>query len=167
MTLVVDFPEFADAVRRHSRDGDCCVMHRRVGDSTQFSYVNPDTGVQVVSMLVGTEADALKKLEQAGFKTMKGTWVTEASLELLAQLSGETFVAAVAYETRLGPGLWMDCYPYPPTEGTVLRTIFEEFVSEGFLGKGDFEVFLHEAKPMVRILSPSDLERFMKQKASG
>lgn len=142
-------------------------MYRRVGDSIHFSYLNPDTGVQVVAMYVGREADALARLSEAGFETMKGTWVTEASLELLAQLSGETFVAAVAYETKRGPGLWMDGYPYPPTEAVVLRAIFEEFVSEGYLGEGDFEVFLSEAKPIVQILSPADLERFIKQKASN
>ena len=164
MTLVVDFAEFAEAVRRFGRDDDCCIMHRRMGDSTQFTYVNPNNGVQIVALHVGSESDGIKELKSQGFETMRGTWVTESSLEHLAQLAGETYVAAVAYETKKGPGLWLDAYPYAPTEGTILRAVFEEFVSEGLSGEGDFEVFIHEAKPIVRILSPQEAERFLRMK---
>ena len=30
---------------------------------------------------------------------------------------------------------------------------------------GDFEQFIHEARPNVRILDPADVERFIKQKS--
>ena len=48
---------------------------------------------------------------------------------------------------------------------SVLRAIFEEFVSEGLIDERSFETFIAEARPIVRILDPEDLERFVKQKA--
>lgn len=164
MTLVVDFADFPDAVRRFGAGEGDCVFYKRVGEAVHLTYLNPTSGVQVVSFAQGSEGDVKADLERQGFCTMKGTWVTEASLEHLAQLTSETYVAAVAYETRRGPGLWLDCFPTPPTEGAVLRAIFDEFVSEGMLDEGSFEQFIHEGKPNVRILDPEDIERFLKQK---
>lgn len=167
MTLVVDFAEFPEAVTQFKSDGECCVMYRRVGDSTHFTYVNPQLGVQVVSMQFGSEKDGIADLESRGFATLRGMWVTDASLEHLEQLAGDTYVAAVAYETKKGPGLWIDAYPYPPTEGTVLRTVFEEFVNQGLLDEREFERFIQEGKPMVRVLSPTDAEQYLKEKRRG
>jgi len=166
MTLVVDFAGFVDAVRRYGVGGNECVYTTRKGETVHLTYVNPQTGVQIVSFLNGSEDAARAKLDEVGLGTAKGTWVTEASLEHLAQLTSETYVAAVAYDTRKGPGLWVDSYPFPPTEGGVLRAIFDEFVSEGILDERAFEQFIHDAKPVVRILEPVDLERFIKQKSS-
>lgn len=164
MTLVVDYKDFTDAVKRYGLGDNDCVCYKRAGDSLHLTFVNPETGVQVVSFANEKEADIKVKLEAEGFCTSKGTWVTEASLEHLAQLTSETYVAAVAYETRKGPGLWVDAFPTPPSEGAVLRAIFDEFVSEGLLDERAFEQFVHDAKPTVRILDPDDIERFLKQK---
>jgi hypothetical protein len=164
MTLVVDFSEFCDAVKRFGAgDGDC-VMHRRVRGSVLLTYVNAQSGVQVVSFHPGPEQDAIAAVQARGLCLMKGMWATEASLEHLEQIAGEAYIAAVSYETKDGPGLWMDAYPVPPSEGSVLRGIFDEFVSEGLLSESDFERFIHEARPIVRVLDPDHVERFLKMK---
>ncbi len=165
MTLIVDYSEFADAVQRYGEAGDCCVMYRKRSDCIHLTFVDAKTGVHIVSQTPKPEAEVKRELEAVGFATLKGSWVTEASLDLVAQAESETYVAAVAYETREGPGLWMDAYSTPPADGSVLRAIFEEFVSEGLLGENDFESFLVEARPQVRILGPNDIEHFIKQKA--
>lgn len=132
-----------------------------------LTYADPKSGVHVSSFCVGTEDEVTAKLKAEGFETMRGMWVSEASLEHLAKLSGETYVAAVAYTTRTGPGLWMDAYPTPPSEGTVLRAIFEEFVAEGYVGENEFERFLELGNPTVRILGPLEIEKFLKQKQTA
>jgi hypothetical protein len=165
MTLVVDYKDFFAAVKRHGIGDDSdCVYYKRVGDSINLTYVNPQTGVQVVSFSPEGEGEVTAALEAQGLCGSKGTWVTEASLEHLTQLASETYIAAVAYDTKKGPGLWIDALPTPPSEGAVLRAIFDEFVSEGLLDERAFEQFVHEAKPTVRILDPSDIERLLKQK---
>lgn len=164
MTLVVDFEDFADAVRRYGREGDDTVYFRRSGSSVHWSYLNPDTGVHVACFYRGDTDEAKSSLMAQGLKAKRGLWVTEASLEHLEQLAGETYVAAVAYETKEGPGLWMDAYSAPPTDGMVLRAIFDEFVSEGRIAEDQFDVFLAVARPTVRLLGPEQIERFQKQK---
>ena len=163
VTLVVDYGEFADAVKRYG-EAEQCVMYKRVGDSVHLTYVCPNSGVLVVSFFVGSDEEAKRDLEAAGFCVTKGTWVTEASLEHLSQVVGDAYIVGVSYETRHGPGLWLDAFPTPPSEGTVLRAVFDEFVSEGQLGEDNFEEFLREARPQVRILAPNDIERFLEQK---
>jgi hypothetical protein len=165
MTLVVDYPNFVPAVKRYSGGEEDCVYLKRAGDSLLLSFVNPKTGIQVLAFGIGKEEDVVARLESEELCVSKGLWVTEASLEHLAQISRETYVAAVAYETRKGPGLWIDAFSTPPTEGTVLRAIFEEFVDEGILDEKSFETFIAEARPQVRILDPEDLDRFVKMKA--
>ena len=165
MTLVVDFSEFADAVQRYGEAGDCCVMYRLRSDGLHLTFVDAKTGVHIVSQTPKSETEVRRELEAKGFATLKGSWVTEASLDLVAQKDTETYVAAVSYETKEGPGLWMDAYSAPPPEGAVLRGIFEEFVNEGLLGEDDFELFLTGARPQVRILGPAEIEHFIKQKA--
>ncbi len=165
MTLVVDYEGFAEALKKFGEGGKDCVFLKKVGDSVHLTYVNPRSGIQIVSFASGNEVKVKAELESAGLCTMPGTWVTEASLEHLAQLTTESYVAAVAYDTRKGPGLWLDAFPTPPTEGAVLRAIFDEFVSEGLIDERAFEQFIHDAKPVVRILDPEDIERFIKQKA--
>lgn len=164
MTLVVDFQDFAASVKRFGKGQDDCVFYKRAGDSIHLTYVNPDKGIQIVSFRQGTEQAAKEEIEGHGFCASKGVWVTEASLEHLAQLTSETYIAAVSYDTKRGPGLWVDAYPAPPSEGSVLRAIFEEFVSEGLIDERAFEQFIQEAKPLVRILEPADVDRFIKQK---
>ena len=166
MVLVVDYPSFVPAVKRYGTGEDDCVYTKRAGENLLLSYVNPKTGVQVLAFGIGKEEDVLARLDAEGLCSSKGMWVTEASLEHLAQITSETYVAAVAYETRKGPGLWVDAYSTPPSEGTVLRAIFDEFVSEGILDERAFETFISEARPQVRILDPDDLERFVKQKTA-
>lgn len=166
MVLVVDYPSFVPAVKRYTNGEDDCIYLKRAGDSLLLSYVNPHTGIQVLAFGIGKEDDIVARLEGEGLCVAKGLWVTEASLEHLSQLSNDTYVAAVAYETRKGPGLWIDAYATPPSEGSVLRAIFEEFVSEGLIDESSFETFIAEARPIVRILDPEDMVRFVKQKAA-
>lgn len=165
MTLIVDYPEFADAILRYGEVGDCCVMYRQRSDGLQLTFVDAKTGVHIVSKAQKSETEVRRELEAKGFATLKGSWVTEASLDLVAQEESEVYVAAVSYETKEGPGLWMDAYSTPPPEGGVLRAIFEEFVNEGLLGEDDFEAFLTESRPQVRVLGPTEIEHFIKQKA--
>ncbi len=164
MTLVVDFAEFVESVKRYGCDEGPCVYYKVMDDSVHLSYANPEKGIQIISYVVGDEQTAKKELESKGIMAKKGSWVTEASLEHLAQLTGEAYVAAVAYETRQGPGLWLDAFPTPPSEGTVLRSIFEEFVTEGLLDEKDYERFLTDARPQVRILKPVEIDTFIKAK---
>ncbi len=167
MTLVVDYPNFVPSVKRYGEGSDDCVYLKRAGESILLSYVNPNSGIQVLAFAVGTEDEIVARLDSEGLCVSKGVWVTEASIEHLAQATNETYIAAVAYETKKGPGLWIDAYATPPSEGTVLRAIFDEFVAEGIIDERSFETFIAEARPQVRVLDPEDIERFIKQKTAS
>lgn len=164
MTLVVDFSEFGQSVKRYGLSDECVVYVKPVADSVHLTYVNPQSGIQIVSFYAGTETAAREKLEGLGFRAAKGTWVTEASLEHLARIAGEGTIVAVAYETPDGPGLWLDAWPTPVLDSTALKSLFEEFVAEGHLREDQYEEFLEHAKPVVQILSPEDVQRFIAQK---
>lgn len=164
VTLVVEFAQFVEAVRRFGEPEGGCVLRKVVGDVVHLTHVNASAGVQIVSLFQGGEEDVERTLSAEGLRTMRGVWVTEASLEHLARVAGEAHIAAVAYQTPDGPGVWMDAFPTPPSEGEVLRAIFDEFVTEGLLVARDFDTFLDEAKPQVRVLGPEEIERFLKQK---
>lgn len=164
MTLVVEFDEFIRSVRRYAASDEPLVYYKPARELVHLTYVNPVSNVQVVSFFAGSADSAVAALEAAGVAAAKGTWVTEASLEHLSQIAGEAYISAVAYQTHDGPGLWMDASPVQPLESTVFLTMFNEFVAEGHLKEEDYELFIANAMPTVRVLTPDDVQRFIAPK---
>lgn len=163
MTLFVDYETFPAAVRRHCSGSLAAVYVQLRGSVPVLSFFEPSCNVHVVCIADDRAPEEVEEeLKARGFEVLHGLWVSEASIEQMLEAARATYVAAVAYNARGGPGLWMDAYPFHPTEGTVLRALFGEFVSEGLLQEDDFELFLREAQPIVRILTPEDAERFIR-----
>ncbi|GIV03017.1 MAG: hypothetical protein KatS3mg015_1847 [Fimbriimonadales bacterium] len=168
MTLFVEFDRFADAVRRHAGGGEPIVYLQMRGLVPLVTFYDAASGVHIISTAEERSvAKVQSELAAEGFTVEQGLWVSEASIEHMLEVARATYVVAVAYEAAGGPGVWMDAYPYHPTEGTVLRAMFEEFVDEGLLGEDDFELFLREAQPLVRVLTPEDAERFIEAKVAA
>lgn len=168
MTLFVDYETFPAAVRRHCSGPQAAVYVQLRGSVPVISFFEPSCGVHVVSIADDRAAEEVEgEMKAHGFEVLRGLWVSEASIEQMLEAARATYVAAVAYNARGGPGLWMDAYPFHPTEGTVLRTLFGEFVSEGLVQEDDFELFLREAQPIVRILTPEEAERFIQARIAS
>lgn len=164
VTLIVEFPEFVEVLKRFGSPTARIVFYRRTPHQVHLTYANPERGIEVVSSFLGSVAEVSRRLTEEGYEALPGMWISEASLEYWAKMTGNLCVAGVAYHTPSGPGLWMDAYPSPPTEAQVLRSLFEEFVAEGLVKENEFERFLVEARPQVQILSPEDVERFLANK---
>jgi len=163
VTLFVDYETFPAAVRRHCAGAQATVYVQLRGSVPVISFFEPSCSVHVVCIADDRASEDVEaEMRAHGFEVLHGLWVSEASIEQMLEAARATYVAAVAYNAKGGPGLWMDAYPFHPTEGTVLRTLFVEFVSEGLLRQDDFELFLREAEPIVRILTPEDAERFVR-----
>lgn len=168
VTLFVEYAAFHEAVQQHCSCPAATVYVQLRGSVPVLTFFEPSCGVHVVCIADDRAPEEVEaEMRGHGFNVSRGLWVSEASIEQMLEAARATYVAAVAYNARGGPGLWMDAYPFHPTEGTVLRTLFGEFVSEGLLQEGDFELFLREAQPIVRILTPEDAERFIRARIAS
>jgi len=167
VTLFVEFDCFAEAVRRYAGGGAPVVYLQMRGLVPLVTFYDSASGVHIISAAEERSATKVQAdLTAQGFTVEPGLWVSEAAIEHMLEVARATYVVAVAYQATGGPGVWMDAYPYYPTEGTVLRAMFEEFVDEGLLGEEDFDLFLREAQPLVRVLTPEDAERFIEAKVA-
>jgi len=156
MTLRVSIDDFPEAVRRYA--GGASVYVSGPQDGLTATAVNHETGVTVTTSVSG-DIEALKTvLHAAGLELKPGSWEHQPDLD-------EVHVAGVAYPSRDAmPGLWIDVFPYPPTQVDVLRAFYEELAETGELSEVSFDQFVRQVPANVVILSPEELRVFAAKK---
>ena len=161
MVLTVPYKEFPEACKRV---GAKEIYLAPNGKGTLITVADLHKHVVVASKSDQSPLEISQELEAAGFTILQGRWGdNEPAFE--ESHNSTAFVAAVSYHsTEPMPGLWMDAFPTPPTPQIVLRTMFDEFRSNGELGEVSYEEFLKYAKPNVVILSPGDIATYLAQK---
>lgn len=164
MTLHVEFENFADAVKSHLGNAKAYIGRRE--NRTHVSAADPKSNTLISASTSLNMADASKLLEKSGMSVEHGGW-SEAAGGATDALGELPYVAAVAYKSSEDmPGLWMDAYEIPPTPAVVLKAIYDEFRQTGEVGDMTFEEFIRLASPNVAIVGPTEIERFLSDKAA-
>lgn len=128
------------------------------GEVLTLTALNDDTGVAITTT-TADGIDALRKfINKSGLTLRDGEWERAGDVV-------EVHTAGVAYGSREGtPGLWMDAFPFPPTQLDVLRAFFDEMVETGEVNNVSFDQFLKRVQPNVVVLSPEEQLMFAARK---
>jgi hypothetical protein len=164
MTLQVSFDQFAETVKRLLNQEEAYVSPHPAG--TLVTSAKPEKGI-VVAAITPLNPDMVSaSLKDLGITVFHGTWLTsEEMLSTEPIQSTASFIAAVSYRsTSDKAGVWVDAYPSLPTQVTVLKAMYEEFRQTGEVDDVPFEEFVQLANPNVVIVSPAEIESFLRQK---
>jgi hypothetical protein len=163
MTLQVSFDQFAGTVKRLLNQEEAYVAPHEAG--ALVTSAKADKGIVIASLTPLNPEVASASLKDLGLAVFEGTWLTPEEILASSGSSTQIFMAAVAYRASGDkPGLWVDAYPTLPTQITVLKTMYEEFRATGEVDEVTFEDFVQLANANVVIVSPSEIESFLKQK---
>src|SRR5579863_5202455 len=162
MTLRVPYSDFAAAATRFEVR-EAYILARRGG--TEVSSVMKTTG-RILFSLTEMELEAVREdLTKKGLHVFDGAWSIDPPDEELNHTASEKFIAAVSYiSSETTPGVWVDAYPWQPTQVQVLRALYDEFRETGEVGEIPFEEFIRLASPNVAIVSPLEIEGFVDTK---
>jgi hypothetical protein len=162
MTLQVSFDQFAETAKRVLGVEEAYLTSR--DGATLVTAASSDKPVVVAAFSPGDPEIAAEALKKAGFTTFTGTWLTpEEVIEQTATPS--VYIAAVSYRSAEDkPGVWVDAYPSLPTQVTVLKAMYDEFRSTGQMDEIPFEDFAQLANTNVVIVSPSEIESYVRAK---
>jgi hypothetical protein len=163
MTLQVSFDQFAETVKRLLNQDEAYVSPHEAG--SLVTAAKPEKHFVIASITPYPPEVATGTLQDHGLKLFPGTWLTPEEVLSPVASPQSTYIAAVAYRSSDDKaGLWVDAYPKLPTQMSVLRTMFEEFRSTGELDDIQFEDFVQLANPNVVIVSPDEIDAFVRQK---
>lgn len=164
MTLRVPYSDFvAAATRFEVREAYIIAKH----GATEVSSVMKSSGRILFSRTDTPLEDVRAQLSEGGLHVFNGAWSIDPP-EDEPCLAAETFIAAVAYvSSETMPGVWVDAYPWQPTQVQVLRAMYDEFRSTGEVAEIPFEEFIRLASPNVAIVSPLEVEGFIESKTEA
>ncbi|GMV87554.1 MAG: hypothetical protein AMXMBFR81_04850 [Chthonomonas sp.] len=166
MVLHVPFPEFRRAVDRWV--GAPVAYLEQVGPVVRATAANPLHRVLVCTDLSGGTEQAEARLREEGFEVHLGSWTEEGMGRLESTDDGTVprpFIAAVAFQSDEDrPGVWVDAYPYPPTEAQVLNAMHDEMTTNGEISEVAFETFVRLSKPTVAVLSPEEIANYARRR---
>lgn len=159
MVLRVQFDEFDEAVKRYAPGAP--VFTQQMAGGMSATAVNPKTDVIISTVCTHSLTHGQELLRRAGLTVSEGEWTSdeEEGLSGVAAMH----IAAVAYRSsETAPGLWVEAFAYPPTQGDVLKRMYDEFVAQGELkAVVPLEEFIRLAHPTLVILDPSELENLL------
>jgi len=163
MTLQVPFDQFAETVKRLLKLEEAYVSSHLVGSVATSAM--PDRSLVVVAVMSMPPESATEKLKEAGLEVFNGTWLTPEEVLMPDVGLTQTHIAAVSYRSSGDKaGIWVDAYPFQPSQGAVLKAMYDDFRETGELDDVSFEDFTQIANPHVVIVSPSEIERFLRGK---
>lgn len=163
MTLQVSFDQFAETVKRLLDQEEAYVSAHSAGSLATSAH--PEKSIVVAAVTPVAPDVAIHALTSAGLTVHQGTWLTAEEILDPTVGSTPTYVAAVAYRSSdEKAGVWIDAYPSLPTQVTVLRAMYDEFRETGEVDDVGFEEFVQLANPNVVIVSPTEIESFLRQK---
>lgn len=158
MTLRVEFDQFVSTVKRIV--GEAPVYVASLGRGTLATAARPQDDVLVVSRAPLSIEETRARLAADGLDVYEGQWSMDWSVERGA---GGAFVVAVAYMSGSGkPGLWVDASAEEPSPAQALKTMHLEMTANGEVAEVPFEDFIQAANPTVLVLSPQEIEHFMR-----
>jgi len=163
MTLQVAFDQFAETVKRLLKHEEAYVAAHTIGSIATSAKPSGDVVVAAITKLNPDAAgDALK---EAGMAVFNGTWLTPEEMMTPEINPTETYIAAISYRSSSDKaGIWVDAYPTLPTQVTALKAMYEELRQTGEMGDVSFEEFVQLSNPNVVIVTPAEIESFLKQK---
>jgi hypothetical protein len=163
MTLQVSFEDFVETAKRLLQVEEAYVAVRDAG--TLVTSANPDKSMILAALTPLHLEEATSALKEKKVKVFNGTWLNPEEVLAPYLAADQTFIAAVAYRSSGDKaGVWVDAYPSLPTQVSVLKAMYEEFKSTGEMNGATFEEFVQLANPNVVIISPANIESFLRQK---
>lgn len=162
MVFRVPLDGFAEAVERLLGPKVAAIGTRE--GRTVVSSADPVRGLVVAAFTSKPAIEVTAMVKEWGFETLAGEWIGDG----LAMCpddedASQAYVVGIAYKSRESmPGLWMDAFPFAPTQSEALKRMYDEFVRNGEIEDIGFEEFLRLTTPNVVTLSPDEIARFLR-----
>jgi hypothetical protein len=166
MVFRVDLEQFAEAVRTHLKSNVAAVATRE--NRTVITAGDPEQRVVVAAASSKPAAKVREMLIEAGLTVTSGEWTESNEWALEPCEEQDAYIAAVAYKSREEmPGLWLDAFPYEPSNGEILKALYDEFSEAGHLDSVPFEEFVRLSAANIVVLRPEDVARFLRGRATS
>lgn len=157
MTLTVAFDQFADTLKRLGLSKEVFIAPADAKVVITAFHADKNFFVATESSLSIEQVEA--DLKQMGLTVFQGVWKEGAPTDVDKEAQ---YIAAVAYKAKNHQvGVWLDAYPYQPTQAQVLHAIYDEFKQHGEIGDLGFEAFVRLANPTVVIASHAEMLNFV------
>ncbi|MCA0359717.1 MAG: hypothetical protein LCH41_01550 [Armatimonadetes bacterium] len=157
MRLETDWDGFVAELRDRWPRGARVYLERR-GGFTLASAADTEANLVIVCR----EAVALETIQRnlldKGHEVRRGRWADDNE----APGFGDIWIAGVAYVSdEKRPGLWMDAFPYSPSQSDILTSMLTEFNEDGTLDPMDNDEFAAFAQPNIVVLDPAEIQTFV------
>ncbi len=161
MTLSVAYDKFADTLKKMGMSKEAFIAETD-GRIIVAAY-SAERQCFVSCESTKSKAETLSDLEKSGFTVIECRWDAGTPAEPSDDATPQ-FVAAVAYKAKgQQVGVWVDAFPYQPTQAQVLHAIYDEFKMHGEVGELGFEAFVRLANPTVAVISSPELSGFSRK----
>lgn len=163
MTLQVAFDQFGETVKRLLNLQEAYVSPR--GKGTLVTSAKPDKSIVVAAVSPTAPDMTTSVLKEAGIEVFEGTWLTPEDVLATSEPEAKPYIAAVSYRSNGDKaGVWVDAFPTMPTQVAVLRSMYDEFRATGEMDDIPFEEFSTLANANVVIVSPDEIDSYLRQK---
>ena len=161
MTLRVPYSDFAATATRFEAK-EAYILTKR--GATAVTSVMKSSGRILFARTDDSLEAVREELTKQGLLVFDGAWSIDPPDEEVAGAT-EKYIAAVSYvSSETMPGIWIDAYPWQPTQVQVLRALYDEFRSTGECPEIPFEEFIRLSVPNVAIVGPLEIDGFLESK---
>lgn len=162
ITLVVPIDQFIQ--ERQTRLPKQAVYLAETEQGVVITCGDPVTRLIIRCVTAIGPAETKKMLGEKGVAWTSGEW-RDGTTEPTQTQAELPYMAAVSYHSAEAmPGCWVDAYRSSPTVQEVLKTLFEEFQTNGEINDVSFDEFMRLASPNVVIFSPDEIRYHLGQK---
>lgn len=162
MVHTVPIGEFCAAAAREL--GATSASITRIGSQVIVTAVNTDSRIIVRSVTEGRMETVRQSLQKEGFTVEEGMWTLEED-SVTGTFGPLIYVSAISYlASPAKPGIWVDAFPEPVTPSQAIRAMYDELCADGEVHDMSFEEFVDMARPHAVVVTPAELEDFLKQK---
>jgi hypothetical protein len=162
MVHTVPIGEFCAVVVRELGTKSASIT--RIGSQIIVTAANTESRLIVRSVTEGKLGTIREDLEKQGLTVEEGMWTLEEE-SVISTFGPLIYVSAVSYLANpTKPGIWVDAFPEPVTPLQAIRAMFDELCADGEVRNLTFEEFMEMARPHAVVVTPAELEDFLRQK---
>jgi hypothetical protein len=162
MVHTVPIGEFCAAATRELGTKSASIT--RIGSQIIVTAANTNLKLVVRSVAEGKLETIKESLEKQGFAVEEGMWTLDEE-SVISTFGPLIYVSAISYlASPAKPGIWVDAFPEPVTPSQAIRAMFDELCADGEVHDMSFEEFMDMARPHAVVVTPAELEDFLKQK---
>jgi hypothetical protein len=165
MVLQVSIESFTEELKQHLQTNEVYLDSGPEG--TVVTASQESCGFVLYASTDAAPEQVHTMLKENGLSVHQGRWHDVAIPEDQLHIPPYSIAAVAYHSAEEKPGLWVNVYSTEPAPIEVLHHLYEEFLATGEMSKIEFEDFIRITKPNVVLLSPQQIESFLRRQKSS